>query len=453
MGVEDALLSKLLLKSHTINCRTYDKHRRQPNWDKLWLFRALAFHLQGSQRLEEVTSEIFLLFMSRKNAISPSQFQGVHMNDIPIVEGLLKLNIFFYDIDVVLENIKTELAQLSVQKHDKTVRPLRLNNHICYVSNNACSQYFRCPNSDISFIRASNLEQHLTTWSERVKNICPRNVYQNQKKTMFDKLDSFGIDNTNEHILFKNLTIFDIDSICVQEEGFKVTDTTKWLRKQFAILVSFSSNLLKEPIFFYNSGTHHLVSSSIGDLQKLTLQSEVVMKSLFFYIETTIKKKLGSILEKPTQCQNRREQPDFDPCDNKICTSYHILQIQKKQLIDLQEHLELYYNVLPLLAFNSAKYDLNLTKSPSLPVVVNERNTEPSVIKKTNKFISFIFVVNELLETMIFLGGATSFDSFFKRYKTSDTTRFFPYEWFDHREQLQKTKLPLYEAFHSTLRS
>ena len=107
------------------------------------------------------------------------------------------------------------------------------------------------------------------------------------------------------------------------------------------------------------------------------------MKNLFFDIETTINIKLGSILEKLSQRHNRREQADLDDCDNETCTSTQFLQIQKKQLIDLQEHLERYCNVLPIFGFNSAKYDLNLIKSYLLPILVNERNIGPTVIKKS----------------------------------------------------------------------
>ena len=79
------------------------------------------------------------------------------------------------------------------------------------------------------------------------------------------------------------------------------------------------------------------------------------MKKFFFDIETTIKIKLGSILEKFTQRHNRREQADLDDCDDEICISTQFLQIRKKQLIDLQEHLERFCNVLPVFGFNSAK--------------------------------------------------------------------------------------------------
>ena len=106
--------------------------------------------------------------------------------------------------------------------------------------------------------------------------------------------------------------------------------------------------------------------------------------------------------------------------------------MQKNQLIELQKHLEPYLNVLPVFGFNSAKYDIYLIKSYLLPILINERNMEPTVIKKTNQFVSFKFGDVQLLDIMNFLGGATSLDFFLKPDKTSETKGFFfPYEWFD----------------------
>ena len=102
--------------------------------------------------------------------------------------------------------------------------------------------------------------------------------------------------------------------------------------------------------------------------------------------------------------------------------------MQKNQLIDLQEHFERYCNVLPAFGFNSAKYDFNLIKSYLLPILVNERDIEPPVMKKANQFVSFKFGDIQLLDIMNFLGGATSLDSFLKAYKTKETKGFFPYE-------------------------
>ena len=88
------------------------------------------------------------------DGLSPNQFQGGHMNDIPTVEDLLTLNILLYDIDIVDGNLVGELARPSVQKYENTVRLLRYNKHIRYVNNiNAVFQSFCCPNCDTFFIR------------------------------------------------------------------------------------------------------------------------------------------------------------------------------------------------------------------------------------------------------------------------------------------------------------
>ena len=453
MGCKNAVLPEPLLENRTINCLTYEENTRQPYNNNLGLCSALALHMHGNQQLEEETSKLFTLFIKKMDGLSADQFQGVHMNDIPIVEDMLTLNVLLYDIDIVDGNIVGEFARRSVQKYENTVRLLRYNNHICYVNNiNAVLQSFRCPNCDTFSNRTFNLERHLTTCSERVKNVYPKNVYQTQI-TLFDKQDSFGIEYTHEQTLFKNLAIFDFESICVQEESFKDTDTTKWIGKHIPMSVSISSNLVKGPIFLCNSDPHHLVTSLIGALENLALQSKAIMKNLFFDIKTTINIKLGSILEKLTQRHNRREQADLDDCDNETCTYTQFLQIQKKQLIDLQEHLERHCNVLPIFGFNSAKYDLNVIKSYLLPILVNERNIEPTVNKKANQFIPFKFGDIQVLDILNFLGGDTSLDSFFKAHKPSETKGFFPYKWFDHPDKMQNPELPPFDAFYSKFRS
>ena len=307
IGCKNAVLPEPLLRNRTINCLTYEENTRQPYNDNLCLFRALAFNLHGTQGMEEETSKLFKLFINEMDGLSPNQLQGVHMNDIPTVEDLLPLNILLYDLDIVDGNIVGELARQSVQNYENTVRLLRYNNHICYVNNiNAVFQSFRCPNSDTFFNKTFNLERHLTTCNERVKNVFPRNVYQ-IRETLFDKLDSFGINYTSEQKLFKNTAKFDFESICSQKETFRGTNTTNWIGKHVPISVSISSNLVEEPIFLCNSDPHHLVASFIGILENLASQSKAKMKNLFLDIETTIRIKLGSILEKLTQHHNRRD--------------------------------------------------------------------------------------------------------------------------------------------------
>ena len=103
----------------------YEENTRQHYNDNLCVFRTHALHLHGNQRLEEETSKLFNLFINKMDGLSPNQFHGVHMNNIPAVEDLLTLNILLYDIDIVDGNIVGELARQSVQKYKNTVRMLR----------------------------------------------------------------------------------------------------------------------------------------------------------------------------------------------------------------------------------------------------------------------------------------------------------------------------------------
>ena len=158
------------------------------------------------------------------------------------------------------------------------------------------------------------------------------------------------------------------------------------------------------------------------------------MRLNFLEKERTIKSKLTRNLESLNEFRIRKKRIfDFkDHCfenyNNEKDASTQFLQMQKNQLIELPEHLERYCNVLILFRFNSGKHDSNLIKSYLLPIFINERNIEPTVIKKANEFVSFNFSEVQLLDIMNFLDGATSLHSFLKAYKTSATKNFFPFE-------------------------
>ena len=83
MGCKDAVLRESLLKNHTVNCLTCEQNTKKPYKNNLCLFRALALHLHGNDRLEEETSKLFNLFLVNSTNPDPSKFQGVCMDDIP----------------------------------------------------------------------------------------------------------------------------------------------------------------------------------------------------------------------------------------------------------------------------------------------------------------------------------------------------------------------------------
>ena len=94
LGCKDTVLPEPLLKNHNVNCLTFERNTRQPYNDNLCLFRALALHLHGNEKLEEETSKITNLFLKNWGERDPSKFQGVHMTDIPKVDEMFVKKIF-----------------------------------------------------------------------------------------------------------------------------------------------------------------------------------------------------------------------------------------------------------------------------------------------------------------------------------------------------------------------
>ena len=81
--------------------------------------------------------------------------------------------------------------------------------------------------------------------------------------------------------------------------------------------------------------------------------------------------------------------------------------------------------ILPMFGFRSAKYDIDWTKSFLLLLLVNEREIDLIVIKKTNQFVSFRFGHFQQLILLIKLEGGTRPDSFQEALRTSEPKGFF----------------------------
>ena len=108
------------------------------------------------------------------------------------------------------------------------------------------------------------------------------------------------------------------------------------------------------PIFLCNSNPRDLVESFIDAVEGLATQSKAQMKLKFLEIETAIKSKLTRTLESLNErrCRNQRvfefEDHCFEDDNEEKYASTQFLQMQKNQLIELQEHFERYCNVLPV---------------------------------------------------------------------------------------------------------
>ena len=127
------------------------------------------------------------------------------------------------------------------------------------------------------------------------------------QKTLLDKLDSFKTPLSDDKKVFKNMAKSDFETVCVQEDKFRDTDTTIKISKHVPISVSISSNLIERPIFFCNSNPATLVESFVDALGVLATESKVKLKSKNLEIENRVKSKLNQIFSAPNQCDCHKE--------------------------------------------------------------------------------------------------------------------------------------------------
>ena len=130
--------------------------------------------------------------------------------------------------------------------------------------------------------------------------------------------------------------------------------------------------------------------------------------------------------------------------------------IEKKAVYNLVKKLitmlTSYCTQLPVLGYNSSRYDVCLVRKQLFTQNSLENNKKHFVIKKNNGYTCISTPTLKFLDASNYLAAGTSYDSFLKSYDTDVKKSFFPYEWLDEYCKLQYPDLPPYDAFYSKLK-
>ena len=119
----------------------------------------------------------------------------------------------------------------------------------------------------------------------------------------------------------------------------------------------------------------------------------------------------------------------------------------------LNNKLETYCSQLPVLGFNSSKYDLNLVKQ-KLVVHLNLINEKDRfVVKKGNCYVCIANSKFKFLDITQFVAPGYSYEKFLRSYNASEGKGFFPYEYLTSIEKLDEPQLPHPDAFYSSLKT
>lgn len=207
------------------------------------------------------------------------------------------------------------------------------------------------------------------------------------------------------------------------------------------------------PHFYRNPDPVSLVQAFDNYLHELADCAHSVMKDNFQNVVDELKEKVDEVKGYEDELTALRAM-ETDDNDQQRIEELEVLVYQGKKWHDLSQRFNKWLKQLPVIGFNSGRFDLNLIKNYFIPHLLERdpRGKGITPIKKGNTFMALMMEDVLFLDISNYLAAGTSYDKWIKAFQIPQTKGIWPYEWFQTIDQLQQDHLPPKEAFYSTLR-
>ena len=389
-------------------------------------------------------------------------FPGVTLEQIDKLENFFQVGVQIYAIERN-NDLPTAILIRRANPNFKDKMNLDLTEsgsefHFAYIFDLAkyCAT-FRCAKCGQLWDRASKCARHEGTCDTMTREDFPIGHFK-LSPTVFESMEKVGgISVPEKERYFEHFITYDFEAYMVDcEENFQ----------NVHVPMSFSicSNIpgLTEPVFRADSDPDRLVSTFIDLLNAWSDRSYEMLQPRYQPYLDRLKQKSEDITKREAnlKIKNKRKTNPYE---------------------DLHRDLESWLRRIPVLGFNSQKYDLNLIKLPLLKLLTvcsaedetftsddtHELDSEPeeeegfiltkahlAKIRFTKKNNSLMCVETEKLRILDISNylAPTSYSGYLEAFHIAEKKGYFPYEYVKSFDQLFERCLPPYEAFYSSLR-
>ena len=446
---------------------------REPNHskrytDNLCLFRCLALHRGADRfRLEPAVKTLYEMY-DRDDGVPMQDFTGVTLDDLYRVETTFKTNVCVYKLVKSDVDGKTtaELVRRSLCHYDNT---LHINLHETYFSyikdvRMYCHSY-RCQKcGDCLWKDAYKLHRHERTCEGGVRQVYPGGVYHSTP-SVFERLDDENIQVPESLRYYPYRATFDFECWFDTAQLPSDSDKVQWVARHVPLSVSVASNV----------PGHEQVQCLVtdGNPDKLVADMMNILRAMSDAAYEDLKDSYEDVLEQLAEAQtdwDEREHaarsPGEDDANDKESRP------PTNPYKTLMGQLYGWLHQLPVIGFNSGKYDLNAIKKFLIPHFITETTEKCAegfgprekseeedgigsffVIKRNNTFMCLSSNQLKFLDMTNYIAPGFSYDKYLKAYGCEVTKGHFPYEYMDCLERLDDTMLPPKEAFYSRLKN
>ena len=235
------------------------------------------------------------------------------------------------------------------------------------------------------------------------------------------------------------------------------SDKVQWISRHVPLSVSVASNVPGHEdarCYVSNGDSETLLTAMMTDLDTTSDAAFDLLKPRYKHVFDQLmelqtswdKVTSGNSEEVDEEGEEEEEEEEEEGLGSLLKSPYSILTDQ----------LLVWLHQMPVIGFNSGRYDLNTIKQFLVPyILLGDASAAAScfVIKRGNKFMCLSTKKLKFLDMVNYLAPGFSYDKYLKAYGCELTKGHFPYEYMDDVRKLDDRNLPPKEAFYSRLKT
>ncbi|KAJ8050172.1 hypothetical protein HOLleu_03268 [Holothuria leucospilota] len=375
------------------------------NWGAIRTHHRRAHHRKSNLGIiNERPIDLFAKLQAAKGSTaSASTFKGVSFQELGDVEKLFKCNIYVYElkpeetcstqpqntdhVDVsgskdAKPSLVSELLRRSPSRYESTMYLNYYKGHFSLIKDmNHYSKSFSCSRCRRLFTKYKNLQKHIPHCKQHVSYQFPGGVFE-LPPSIFDKLEAVGITVAKAEQFYPYRITYDIETY-LDKIDFKQCAAPKlnFVGQHKMLSISVCSNVpgYTEPKCFISEGDPaELVDKFVlycNDISKTAFElisNRYSMRSAFENLKSMIQDEEREVGEQESQSED---------------------QLLSRVLKPLLGSLTNYCRQIPVIGFNSGRYDINVMKGLLYQSIekLNDDEDHPGInqiIKRNSDYMS-----------------------------------------------------------------
>ena len=386
--------------------------------DNLCLFRCLALHLgrEAAALYAEYSDE------------DVHDFTGVPLDELDKVETKFKTNICVYQLVEIADGKTTaELVRRSMGHYTETMYLNLYETHFSYIKDiRMYSHSYKCSKCEQALWKTpQDLLRHERTCTEGIKRVYKGGVYR-PPSSIFERLDDEGIIVEDVLRYYPYRATFDFECYFDRDNVPADSDRVQWIARHVPLSVSLASNVPGHEdaqCYITNGDSDKLVADMMAGLVAVSDAAFESLKPSYEYV-------LDELEARKEAWDDAESEANAEDKTNPFNT--------------LAGQLHGWLHQLPVIGFNSGKYDLNMIKRSFVPLLISNN---AAVIKRQNTYMCLYTDKLKFVDICNYLAPGVSYAKYLTAYGCELGKGHFPYEYMDSIGKLDERRIAESDVF------